>query len=170
MKYICVTSSRTGNTGMLAETASEVLAGDQCLYFGAPSDEAVSASHEADIVLAGFWTDRGSCSDEMKKFLNRLENCRIFLFGTAGFGGEPAYFEKILNNVSTCISSSCTVCGTFMCQGKMPDSVLMRYEKILAENPDDRKTAAMIENFRTALSHPDTADTDKFRKVLLSSV
>ena len=45
-----------------------------------------------------------------------------------------------------------------MCQGKMPQSVRQRYEGMLAQNPDDPKIKAMIENFDVAQPHPTKED------------
>ena len=38
-------------------------------------------------------------------------------FGTAGFGGSEAYYQKILTNVHAAIDRSNTVVGEYMCQG-----------------------------------------------------
>lgn len=60
---------------------------------------------------------------------------KIFLFGTAGFGGSEAYYQKILANVRTAIDASNTVVGEYMCQGRMPQAVRDRYVK-MKEMPD----------------------------------
>ena len=41
---------------------------------------------------------------------------RVFLFGTAGFGGSAPYFEKILAATRKALDGSNTVIGSFMCQ------------------------------------------------------
>lgn len=43
---------------------------------------------DAECIFVGFWTDKGTCDDNITAFLNKLENKKVFLFGTAGFGGE----------------------------------------------------------------------------------
>ena len=53
----------------------------------------------------------------------------VFLFGTAGFGGEPAYFESILSRVAQCLGQGNTLIGAFMCQGRMPMAVRERTKK-----------------------------------------
>ena len=119
MTYAVVYSSRTGNTRLLAETIREQLPAGDCLYFGAPSPEAL----KAEMIFCGFWTDKGTCDENVASFLGSLKQQRVFLFGTAGFGGDPAYFEKILNTVKQCLSPSVSLCGGFLCQGKMPEGV-----------------------------------------------
>ena len=78
----------------------------------------------------------------------------MFLFGTAGFGGAPAYFEQILGRVKENLASGAEVVGTYMCQGKMPQVVRDRYEAM----EDSPRRTTMLENFDRALSHPDQGD------------
>ena len=113
-----------------------------------------------------FWTDKGSCDDSISNFLKNLENKTVFLFGTAGFGGSSAYFNEILTRVKAFLPSSCTAAGTYMCQGKMPESVRDRYETMLAGNPGDEKIQMMIANFDAALSHPDHQDLENLKSAL----
>ena len=91
---------------------------------------------------------------------------RIFLFGTAGFGGSEAYYQKILANVRTAIDASNTVVGEYMCQGRMPQAVRDRYVK-MKEMPDAKPNLdALIENFDQALSHPDQEDLERLRRMI----
>ena len=150
MSYAIVFSSKTGNTRLLADTLRASLPQNECTYFGAPAPEAL----EAETLYVGFWTDKGHADDTLTAFLQTLKGKRIFLFGTAGFGGSAEYFEQILAAVQKSLDESNTVIGTYMCQGKMPQAVRDRYAAI-EENP--RRTA-MLENFDQALSHPDQED------------
>lgn len=162
MKYAIVYSSRTGNTRQLAEEAKACLPKEGCLYCGEVNDEAL----EADRIYAGFWTDRGSCDERMAVFLGKLKEKEVFLFGTAGFGGSPDYFENILASVKEKLGPDCRVIGTYMCQGRMPASVRERYVKMLQQPDHKPGLEAMIENFDQALSHPDEDDLKIFRKAV----
>lgn len=150
MRYAVVYSSRTGNTEQLAQAVREALPGQECLYFGPPDEAAL----EAQTVYAGFWTDKGSCDEEMARFLKRLTDQRVFLFGTAGFGGAPACFEQILGRVRENLAPTVSLLGEYMCQGKMPQTVRERYETMEAGSHRD----AMLENFDRAKTHPDERD------------
>lgn len=161
MNYMIATSSKTGNTQQLADALAASLAGEKdavCVYAG-PVDapEAAAALEQADTVLAGFWCDKGDCAPEAAELLARLGGKRVFLFGTAGFGGAPEYFERILGTVSAHLPADADYRGGAMCQGKMPAGVRARYEGMLADKPGDARIQAMIDNFDAALAHP-TAD------------
>ena len=158
MSYAIVYSSRTGNTARLAKALQEFLPEQDCVYVGAPDPQALSA----DTLYVGFWTDKGTCDAETAGFLPNLNGQSVFLFGTAGFGGDATYFARILDRVKAQLPAGVTVRGTFMCQGKMPPAVRARYET-MAGSP---QRTAMLENFDRALSHPDKED----EKHLLAAV
>ena len=161
-RYSIIYSSRTGNTKLLAEAIRESLPADLCNHFG--TDEAGAV--ESEKLYVGFWTDKGTADEAALALLKRLKNKKIFLFGTAGFGGSDVYFEKILGQVKQSIDSSNAVIGEYMCQGKMPQSVRERYVK-MKENPEHPANLDMlIANFDCALSHPDMDDLEKLKKII----
>lgn len=152
MKISIVYSSKSGNTFSVAEKIKENIADIE--YFGEPAPEAAAS----DLLFVGFWTDKGKCCKEIEDFLGTLHGKKIALFGTAGFGGDKSYFDKILAAVKEEISGDNEVFEGFMCQGKMPMAVRARYEKMLEKDPENIQFTALIRNFDTALSHPDDAD------------
>ena len=158
MKYAICYSSRTGNTGKLAEAIRQTLPTLDCVYCGAPH----VAANSGDVIFAGFWTDKGTCDSQMGEFLQTLENKKVFLFGTAGFGGSEAYFTQILERVQANVPDSCEIVGTFMCQGKMPDVVRERYA---AMEPSPKRDM-MLENFQNALAHPNEDDLTALTKLV----
>lgn len=162
MSYAIVFSSKTGNTRLLADTLRASLPQNECTYFGAPAPEAL----EAETLYIGFWTDKGHADDTLTAFLQTLKGKRIFLFGTAGFGGSAPYFEKILAATGKALDGSNTVIGSFMCQGKMPMSVRQRYEAMKAQPAHIPNLDALIENFDKALSHPDAADLEQLKQAV----
>lgn len=155
MTYSIVYSSKTGNTKMLADALHQALPADDCVYFGAPDAQALAAER----IYIGFWTDKGTCDAETTAFLAQLTQQEIFLFGTCGFGGGVAYFEQILARVRDLLPESVQLVGSYVCPGKMPQSVRDRYVRIAEEEPAKRShMQKMIFNFDCALSHPDAND------------
>ena len=160
-RYSIIFSSLTGNTKKLAETIRAVLPAEDCDYFGAPE----TAELYSEMLYVGFWTDKGNADSAALGLLSKLRGKEIFLFGTAGFGGSAAYFQKILDHVKQSVDPSNTVVGEYMCQGKMPQSVRERYMK-MKENPEHPANLdALIKNFDCALSHPDSDDLEKLRNL-----
>ena len=162
-RYSIVFSSKTGNTRLLADTLRASLPQNECTYFGAPAPEAL----EAETLYIGFWTDKGNADADTLALLRTLKNKRLFLFGTAGFGIDTAYFDAILARVQAVSDGSNTVIGTYMCQGKMPPSVRARYEAMRALPAPPENLDALIENFDRARSHPDADDLDRLRAEVL---
>ena len=143
--YSIIFSSVTGNTEKLADTIHETLPQDMCDYFGGNELQVP----ESDLLYIGFWTDKGNADNKTLELLSKLKNKKIFLFGTAGFGGSDTYFNKILEQVRQSIDSSNEVIGAYMCQGKMPQCVRDRYIK-MKENPE----------------HPANLDMERLKKTL----
>ena len=160
MKQIILYDSATGNTEYLAKALSHALPNVPCGPVGSLDYS------KAELVYLGFWTDKGTADQACLELLGRLRNKKIFLFGTAGFGGSEAYYQKILANVRTAIDASNTVVGEYMCQGRMPQAVRDRYVK-MKEMPDAKPNLdALIENFDQALSHPDQEDLERLRRMI----
>ena len=161
-RYSIIFNSKTGNTRKLADAIHEALPQENCDLFGAVERD-VPAS---ETLYIGFWTDKGSADKATAELLAKLKNRKIFLFGTAGFGGSEEYFTNILDNVKKLINESNTVVGEYMCQGRMPQAVRDRYVK-MKEMPDAKPNLdALIENFDQALSHPDQEDLERLRRMI----
>lgn len=162
MQYSIVYSSKTGNTAMLAEKLRTTLPESDCVYYGTPNEKAM----EAELIFAGFWTDKGDGDETAASFLERLRGKNVFLFGTAGFGENAEYFARILSHVEQHLDPSNTVTGKFMCQGKMPMTVRGRYESMLSQDPE--RFRKMIVNFDNALSHPTEKDLAALAQMVLT--
>ena len=151
-----------GEDGIEVRVQDETLPQDMCDYFGGNELQVP----ESDLLYIGFWTDKGNADNKTLELLSKLKNKKIFLFGTAGFGGSDTYFNKILEQVRQSIDSSNEVIGAYMCQGKMPQSVRDRYIK-MKENPEHPANLDMlIENFDRALSHPDADDLERLKQAV----
>lgn len=157
MSYAIICSSKTGNTEKLAQRAREVL--------GEKDERPVA---DADLVLLGSWTDKGGMDPMLDERLGELVDKRVFLFGTCGFGGSQAYYDRVLDRFQSALPEGTQVVGRFMCQGQMPSAVRERYVKMAEQDP--KKFEPMIENFDRALGHPDVADLDAFEAALRAAL
>lgn len=150
----------TGNTAALAGHLQERLSADSCVYFGDPSREVVDL--DADVFFVGFWTDKGSCDSKTRVLLKKLDHKTIVLFGTAGFGSDPEYFNQILSSAAANAPVSNTVLPGFMCHGRMKPEAKEKFEALLAANPGDERAKQMLLEYDLAASHPDDADFAAF--------
>lgn len=153
MKYEIIYESRSGNTRDLATAIHSALPQNECVYCGT-----IDKARIADNLFIGFWTDNGNCTKTMKDYLNSLHNKHIVLFGTAGFGKDVVYFEKILETVKNHISDDNKIIGSHMCQGKMPIELKAKYESALKQNSKDEITKKLYKNYLQASTHPNGDD------------
>lgn len=163
MNYSIIFSSHTGNTVLLAERIKSIMHGE-LVYYGKPTD----VIPECDLIFIGFWTNRDTCTEDIANYLLKLNNKKIFLFGTAGYGVDNNYFNEILVNVSKNINKSNTIVDTFMCQGKMPLSIREKYERLKESNNPPENIDLLIKNFDKALMHPSTDDLMELTNKILT--
>ena len=72
---------------------------------------------------------------------------------------DALHQEQILARVRDLLPESVQLVGSYLCPGKMPQSVRDRYVRIAEEEPAKRShMQKMIFNFDCALSHPDAND------------
>lgn len=157
MSYAVIVSSKTGNTQRLADRARVAL--------GEKNEVEDVAS--ADLVLVGSWTDKGGMDPALGPRLAALSGKRVFLFGTCGFGGSQAYYDRVLDRFAAALPQDARVVGRFMCQGQMPPAVRERYVRMSAQDP--ARFEPMIENFDRALGHPDDGDLDALAGALAAA-
>ena len=114
-------------------------------------------------VIAGFWTDKGSCDDRTRIFLKNLQNTNIALFGTAGYAA-PDYIHSILKQAEANIPVNNTVLTGFVCQGKMQPAVADKFAAMLEKDPEDAKGKLLRDTYQEGLSHPNEEDFANFKK------
>ncbi len=161
MKIAIVYSSKTGNTKDIATKIAEAIK-DDVIYLGEPKKDI-----DADLFFIGSWTDKGNASNEILDFIATLENKKIAIFGTAGFGGSKEYFANLFDRVCKHISNSNKILGYYYSQGKMPLAVRSRYEALIKANPLDEKLQVSLKNFDEALKHPNEEDFNNAKSFAL---
>ena len=156
LDFLVLYSSNTGNTRMVATSIFNAIPGtskELCDIKDFHYDK------EANLYFIGFWTNRGSCDISIINLLASLHGKKIALFGTCGIGNSSAYFHAIAGNVAAFIPEDCDYLGSFLCQGRMSEQILARYESMQRKNPaDSSPIERMIQNFNEASLHPDEDD------------
>lgn len=133
-----------------------------------PSPMPCPTSHA---VQSGPWTARkpswsiwvsgrtkGTCSDRLRAVLPSLAGKQIFLFGTAGFGADQAYFSQIIRRLEGELPQNCTVIGWYMCPGRMGEGVRRRYEAMLQDPVSAGQAELLLKNFDAVRTRPDERD------------
>ncbi len=162
MKIAIIYESKTGNTKQIANSMRYYFEKDHNVIFESV-DKALennTKDKEFDLYLLGSWTNKGDCGDLMKQFCKELNDKKIAIFGTAGFGGSQDYYKSLADRFFSSLSSDNKLLGYFYCQGKMPIGIRERYVSMLKVHPEDKKLEVNIENFDEAQSHPDNEDLD----------
>ncbi len=155
MKKAIVFSTVSGNTKKLADVIYNSI-GEE-VYCGKPCAEAT----DADMIYVGSWTAGFSCAPDIKAFLESLNNKKIFLFMTAGYGHSDEFFKKILDAAKENINSSNELVGEFICQGEVSESKREAIKKM-----DMAKFESMQAELDYSKSHPDSNDLENLKKIL----
>ena len=100
--------------------------------------------NDSKTIYVGFWTDKGNANQETLDYL-----------------------KTIINKVKESIDSTNEVVGSFMCQGKMPDSVLQRYLSLKESDKAPKNIDLLIENYYEALNHPNEEDLENLKKAII---
>ncbi len=155
MKNAIVFETVSGNTKLLAETIEKTVG--NVSYIGAPDDSAL----DADVIYVGSWTTAFSCTPKIKEFLEKLNNKKVFVFATAGYGSTEEFFKPIIDSIKANVNSSNEIVGEFICQGKVSESKQEAIKKM-----DETKFNNMKPELDKSLSHPDEADIANLVKAL----
>lgn len=158
MKKAIVYSSITGNTELLANTIKDTIKDFD--YIGKPIDDAL----DADIIYVGSWTMKFTCTSEIKEFLTKLNNKKIFIFMTAGYGSSDEFLNPIINSVKENVNSSNEIIGEFICQGKVSQTKRNAI-KLMLEN-EHEKLVKMEEEFINGDETPSLNDISNLKKLL----
>lgn len=154
MKKSVIFSSATGQTEKLANVIRETLG--EVSYFGKPSDEA----KEADVLYVGSWTIGGSCTKDIKEFLESLSGKKVFCFMTAGYGDSKEFLTPILDSMKANLNDTNEVLGGFICQGEVSP------QKLEAMKENAEKFASMKPELDKSIGTPTQSSLDELKNLV----
>ncbi len=157
MKVLVTWSSKTGNTKSVGESLAAVCPADTTLC---PIAEAPAGGGDYDLVVLGYWVDKGMPNKECRDYLKGISGKKIAFFGTLGAYPDSQHAKDCMAKAAE-LAESNEVCGSFICQGKV-DPVLL--EK-MAKMPDNRHpmTEERKARIEEAKKHPNEQDFDNAR-------
>ncbi len=152
MKVLVTWSSKTGNTRAVGESLAEVCPAETTLC---PIAEAPAGGGDYDLVVLGYWVDKGMPNKECRDYLKGLSGKRIAFFGTLGAYPDSQHARDCMAKAAE-LAAANEICGSFICQGKVDPALLEKMAK-MPNNPhvmtEERK--ARIEE---AKKHPNEED------------
>lgn len=163
MKILLTYSSLTGNTRSVAEAIAAALEHDVTL---APMAEAPDY-HGFDLVIAGFWIDKGKPNAEARRYLKTVQGARTAFFFTLGADVDSEHAKKCIANSKQCLEGN-EIPGHFHCLGKI-DPKLIKKLKMLPSWFPHGPNPERIARWERAATHPDANDlaqaAEYFRKL-----
>ncbi len=153
MKILVTYSSLTGNTKKLAEGIYEELLGEKEIM---PIGEVKDLS-QYDVVLVGYWVDKGGPNEEAKKFLEAIEEKKVGIFATLAYWPDTDHGWKSLINGEKLVKDKNQVIGKYICQGKLSDSIIERFKSLPEGNPH-AITPEKLKRYEISSKHPSEID------------
>lgn len=156
MKVLVTYSSKTGNTKKLADGIFEGLGEIEKSIF--PMSE-VNSLEDYDIILAGYWVDKGGPNEEAKKFLEKIENKKVGLFATLAFWPDSEHGYNSILNGEKLVKEKNHIIGKYICQGKIDEKMVELFEKMPEGNPH-KPTPEKRKRYKISANHPSVADIE----------
>lgn len=154
MMVLVTYSSKTGNTKKLAEGIYEGL---KDLNKEIMPISEVKDLKDYDVVLVGYWVDKGGPNEEASKFLPTIEGKKVGIFATLAFWPDSEHGFNSLVAGEKLVSEKNHVIGKYICQGKLDKKMIEFFEKMPEGNPH-RPTPEKRKRYKVSENHPSSAD------------
>lgn len=157
MKAAVVYSTLTGNTRRVAEAFCAGLGSGTELFDvkDAPDPAAF------DLVVMGFWVDRGHPDQKSMDFMRRVAGKKVFSLFTLGAKPKTAHAFKCAYTSASYWGEGCEQIGSWHCQGAIDPKLIeqMRRMPKMPGNPH-AATPETEARWAAAASHPDAEDLE----------
>ncbi len=128
MKTLLAYSSRTGNTEKLCKGVAQAI-GEQ-IDIDLMKVSEIKDIDDYDLIMIGFWVDKGSANREAKKQITKLRNKRVLLLGTIGAAPDSEHGQKVYKTVNKLVDPSNDYLGVFLARGKVDPKLASRIKFI----------------------------------------
>lgn len=152
MKILLVYSSLTGNTRRVAEAIGEELG-----LRAIPVKERPSANGY-DLVIAGFWVDKGTADASMRVYLQDLHDVPVALFATLGADPTSEHARMCMSRAAALLGAGSQLLGQFICQGRVSEAMVEQMKKMFPPGHPHALTPAWLQRLDAARPHPDSED------------
>lgn len=160
MKILLTYSSKTGNTKKVAEGIYEILPEGSLIT---PIEGNINPN-EFDLILMGFWVDKGMADEKAKKYMEKIEGKKVGVFGTLGAYPDSDHAKKTLKRVRELLEVKNEVVAEFLCQGKVDPKLIEKFKKLPASHPHGM-TEERRKRHEEASKHPNEQDIKEAQKI-----
>ena len=131
MNILLTYSSKTGNTKKVAKAIYEILPKDSIIC---PIEEEPSFK-DFDLILIGFWVDRGLPNANAKKFMEKINGKKIGIFGTLGAYPDSQHARDTIKRTKELLEPANEVVAEFLCQGKIDPKLTEKFKSLPSDHP-----------------------------------
>ena len=110
-----------------------------------------------DIVLAGYWVDKGGANTEAAEYLKTIKGKKVGLFATLAFWPDSEHAYKSILAGEALVKEENHVIGKYICQGKIDQKMVEMFLKMTEGNPH-RPTPEKEKRYAISANHPSAAD------------
>lgn len=160
MKANIVFSSLTGNTKRVAYEILDVMHKDTDIYDLKDLDHDL----EGELLVLGYWVDKGRPNKEMEGFMEKLEGKRIITFGTLGAYPDSEHANQTKVNTNSILSEKNEVLGNFLCQGKINPKLTEMFMRNNGDQGQHAMTPERMKRHEDAAKHPNEEDFKNAKK------
>lgn len=122
---------------------------------------------DGDILLLGYWVDKGGPNAQMKAFMDKLEGKTVGVFCTLAYWADAAHGTGSLTAGIDAVKEKNTVIGGYVCNGHISDKMIESFRN----SPRDSHHSATPESelrWKLMAAHPTAAEialgAERFRE------
>ena len=123
MKVQVIYSSLSGRTKKVAEAIYEGIKADEKSIHNLKDGE---PQLDGDIILLGYWVDKGGPNEEMKALLPKIEGKAVGIFCTLGYYADSTHAANSVARGLELVKDKNEVIGSYVCNGALSAEILER--------------------------------------------
>ncbi len=116
---------------MIAEAIHQIMPDGSEIY---PVQQA-PAPDGYDFIAVGGWVDKGMPDKLTADYMQRIQGKTVGIFMTLGAYPDSDHARDSMQKAEELLKGN-TVCGTFICQGKVDPKLIEMMQKMTQDNPD----------------------------------
>ena len=164
MNTLIAYTTLTGNTKKVAQSIYEIIKDDkQIICLNNTND---INTDNFNVIIIGYWVDKGHMDNISKKFLKKLKNKNIALFGTLGADPNSDHGKNVQDKVKRFCSENNNCIGSLLCQGKVDPKLVEKMGKFPL-NLVHPLTPERLARIKEASKHPTSEDLKNAQEYFL---